>query len=197
MSTRTPPPIRQAWPAMVFHGLNILALVLMAASGLQIYNANPVFGGRAGWDIPVVFTLGGWLAGGRHWHFAVMWLYALNLLFYGLYIAWTRRWRIRFVSNKDFKALKTSRNPRLRVFAWHRLAYTGIIPFLLLGLLTGLGMYRPAQLAWIVDLFGNDWQTLRVVHLSTIPVVLAFSLVHSFLGFSAGGVRMIRSMFLP
>ncbi len=54
------------------HGINLLVLLLMAASGLQIDNANPVFGGRAGATVPELFTLGGWLAGGRHWHFGVM-----------------------------------------------------------------------------------------------------------------------------
>ena len=75
-----PPQPKQAILAKIFHSLNIIALVLMIGSGLQIYNANPVFGGRAGWHFPDLFLLGGWLAGGRHWHFAAMWLFALNLL---------------------------------------------------------------------------------------------------------------------
>lgn len=45
------------------HGLNLLVLIVMAASGLQIYNANPVFGGRGGATVPELLTLGGWLAG--------------------------------------------------------------------------------------------------------------------------------------
>ena len=44
-----------------FHAFNLLVLLLMAASGLQIYNANPVFGGRGGATVPELFTLGGWL----------------------------------------------------------------------------------------------------------------------------------------
>ena len=67
-----------------FHGFNLLVLIVMAASGLQIYNANPVFGGRGGATVPELFTLGGWLAGGRDWHFGFMGLYALNL---GLWLA--------------------------------------------------------------------------------------------------------------
>lgn len=38
----------------------------------QIYNANSVLGGREGWHFPDFLLLGGWLAGGRNWHFAAM-----------------------------------------------------------------------------------------------------------------------------
>jgi hypothetical protein len=31
-----------------FHSFNLLVILLMAASGLQIHNANPMFGGRGG-----------------------------------------------------------------------------------------------------------------------------------------------------
>ena len=53
---------KQAIPAKIFHWLNIISLFLMITSGLQIYNANPVFGGRGGWQFPPIFLLGGWLA---------------------------------------------------------------------------------------------------------------------------------------
>jgi thiosulfate reductase cytochrome b subunit len=166
----------------------------MITSGLQIYNANPVFGGRGGWHFPALFVLGGWLAGGRHWHFAAMWLFALNLVWYGIYIFITRRWKHRFVSGKDLKALQTSQNPKRKTYAWHRLVYTVIIPVLLLAVLSGLGMYKPAQFHWIVDLFGS-WQALRVVHFITIPTVLVFAIAHSLLGLKVGGERLIQSIF--
>jgi hypothetical protein len=54
-----------------FHAFNLVVVLLMAASGLQIYNANPVFGGRDGATVPALFTLGGWLAGGRDWPISV------------------------------------------------------------------------------------------------------------------------------
>jgi len=166
----------------------------MLTSGLQIYNANPVFGGRAGWHIPPIFTLGGWLAGGRHWHFAAMWLFSLNLVFYGVYIFVTRRWKHRFVSAKDIKALKLSQNQQRRAYAWHRIAYTAIIPILLLAIFSGLGMYKPSQFHWIVDLFG-DWQALRIVHFTTVPIVIIFATIHALLGRKVGGDRLLESMF--
>lgn len=138
----------QASLAKTFHWINIISLLLMITSGLQIYNANPVFGGRGGWLFPDFLLLGGWLAGGRHWHFAAMWLYSLNLLWYGLYVFITRRWQRRFASTSDLKALQVSHNLKRKTYAWHRLVYTEIIPVLLLAILSGLTMYKPAQLHW-------------------------------------------------
>ena len=197
ISSQTPrPPLlpTQALAAKSFHWINIISLLLMITSGLQIYNANPVFGGRGGWHFPPLFLLGGWLAGGRHWHFAAMWLFTLNLVWYGIYILITRRWKHRFVGEKDLKALQLSQNPKRIAYAWHRIAYTAIIPILLLALLSGLGMYKPAQFHWIVDLFG-DWQALRIVHFMTVPTVILFAMVHSWLALKVGGSRLIDSMF--
>ena len=185
---------KQAIAAKIFHWINIISLLLMITSGLQIYNANPVFGGRAGWHFPPILLLGGWLAGGRHWHFAAMWLFALNLLWYGIYIFIARRWKHRFVGSNDLKALQQSRNPKRKAYAWHRIVYTAIIPVLLLALLSGLGMYKPAQFHWIVDLFG-DWQALRIVHFMSVPTVVIFAIIHSWLALKVGGSRLIDSMF--
>jgi thiosulfate reductase cytochrome b subunit len=180
--------------AKTFHWVNLLSLLLMIASGLQIYNANPVFGGRDGWHFPSFLLLGGWLAGGRDWHFAIMWIYSLNLLGYGLYVGWTRRWQRRFASSGDLNALRVSANPKRRTYAWHRLVYTAILPVLLLAIVSGLAMYKPAQLHGLSGLFG-DWQTLRVVHFMTVPIVLLFTAVHSLLALNVGRLRLIKSMF--
>lgn len=184
----------QAIGAKIFHWINIISLFIMLTSGLQIYNANPVFGGRAGLHISPIFTLGGWLAGGRHWHFAAMWLFSLNLLWYGIYILISRRWRHRFVGANDLKALQKSKNSKRLIYAWHRIVYTAIIPILLLALFTGIGMYKPAQFPWIVDMFGS-WQALRIVHFSSVPMVILFVVAHSLLGRQAGGEELTESMF--
>jgi thiosulfate reductase cytochrome b subunit len=184
----------QAIGAKIFHSCNIISLFIMLTSGLQIYNANPVFGGRAGLHIPPLFTLGGWLAGGRHWHFAGMWLFSLNLLWYGIYVLITRRWRHRFVNINDIKALQKTQNSKRLSYAWHRIVYTAIIPILLLALLTGIGMYKPAQFYWIVDMFGS-WEALRIVHFSSVPSVILFVLIHWQLGRKAGGEQLTESMF--
>ncbi|MBF2065076.1 MAG: cytochrome b/b6 domain-containing protein [Calothrix sp. C42_A2020_038] len=182
------------FPAKIFHWVNIVSLMTMLTSGLQIYNANPVFGGRAGLHVPPIFTLGGWLAGGRHWHFAAMWVFSLNLLWYGIYIFVTRRWRHRYVGANDMKALQKSHNPKRLAFAWHRIAYTSIIPILLCAIFTGIGMYKPAQFPWIVDFFGS-WQALRIVHFATVPIVIFFAIIHSYFARRVGGTEFTESMF--
>jgi thiosulfate reductase cytochrome b subunit len=184
----------QAVFAKIFHWVNIISLLLMTSSGLQIYNANPVFGGREGWHFPKFLLLGGWLAGGRDWHFAIMWLYSLNLLAYGVYVLATRRYQHRFASSKDLKAVQVSQNEKRKNYGWHRLVYTAIVPVLLLAIASGLAMYKPAQLYWLAALFGN-WQTLRTIHFITVPVVLLFTLVHSLLALKVGSLRLIKSMF--
>ncbi|UBF30212.1 cytochrome b/b6 domain-containing protein (plasmid) [Kovacikia minuta CCNUW1] len=185
----------QAFLAKTFHWVNIISLVLMTSSGLQIYNANPVFGGREGWHFPKLLLLGGWLSGGRDWHFAVMWLYSLNLFAYGLYVLITRRYQHRFASSNDLKAARVSQNEKRKNYAWHRLVYTAIVPILLLAIASGLAMYKPAQLHWLAALFGN-WQTLRTIHFITVPTVILFTLVHSLLALKVGSIRLIKSMFL-
>jgi thiosulfate reductase cytochrome b subunit len=185
----------QASLAKLFHWVNIISLLVMLTSGLQIYNSNPVFGGRGGWHFPDWLLLGGWLAGGRDWHFAAMWVYALNLLWYGLYVFASRRWQRRFASSGDIKALQASQNPKRKAYAWHRLVYTAIIPILLLAILSGLAMYKPVQFHGLASLFG-DWQTLRTVHFMTVPTVILFTLVHSLLALRVGQLRLVKSMFL-
>jgi thiosulfate reductase cytochrome b subunit len=193
--TKKAPPIPpQTQFVKILHGLIIVSLFITIASGLQIYNATPVFGGKSGWTFPKWATLGDWLAGGRNWHFAAMWVYAFTLLIYGIYILLTQRWKRKFFSGQDLKALQVGQNPKRRIYSWHRLIYTGIIPVLILAIFSGLAMYKPAQLHWLAGLFIN-WHILRIVHFLTVPISLLFILVHIIMGIRAGGLRLTRSMF--
>jgi thiosulfate reductase cytochrome b subunit len=106
-------------PVRVFHWLNLVALWGLIGSGLQIYNANPVFGGREGFHFPGIFLLGGWLAGARNWHFTLMWFFGINLLAYGIYVVFSRRWQHYFVQKKDLQAIAQSKNPQRNLFAIH------------------------------------------------------------------------------
>ena len=184
----------QAGFIKILHGLIIISLFLMMASGLQIYNATPVFGGKSGWRFPKWATLGDWLAGGRNWHFTTMWVFAFTLLIYGIYIFLTQRWKRKFVSGQDLKALKIGQNAKRRTYAWHRITYTAIIPVLLMAIVSGLAMYKPAQFHLLSWLF-IDWKTLRTVHFMTVPISLLFIFAHIIMGIRAGGIRLTQSMF--
>jgi thiosulfate reductase cytochrome b subunit len=183
----------------VFHGFNLLVLLVMAASGLQIYNAHPVFGGRDGATVPELFTLGGWLAGGRDWHFGFMGLYALNL---GLWMALLIQWRrARLAQSSDLAKISESVNLAKRRLAAHRLIYTLMLILLAFALITGLAMYKPAQFWWLSGLFSfgelfgaTSWHTLRVAHLATIPAIGLLTLAHAALSWRVGGWRLWRSM---
>jgi thiosulfate reductase cytochrome b subunit len=196
MATRKklPPISHQKIVIKLFHGIFIISLVLMIGSGLQIYNAAPVFDGKEGLQFPGFMTLGGWLAGGRDWHFAIAWVFSFNLLIYGIYIFLTKRWQRRFVASSDLQVIRIGQHPKRKAYAWHRLIYTGIIPILLLSIASGLAMYQPVRLAWLMSLFGN-WQTLRTIHFLTVPISLLFTVFHIFMGLKVGGIRLWRSMF--
>lgn len=199
MSTKvkkSPPVPPQTNFVKILHGLIIISLFLMMSSGLQIYNATPVFGGKSGWRFPEWATLGGWLAGGIDWHFTTMWVFGFTLLIYGIYIFLTQRWKRKFASEQDLKVLKVGQNPKRRTYAWHRILYTGIIPVLLMAIVSGLAMYKSAQFHWLSGLFIN-WQILRTVHFLTVPISLLFFLLHIIMGIRAGGLRLTRSMFQP
>ncbi len=97
---KSPPVPPQTNFVKILHGLIIISLFIMIGSGLQIYNATPVFGGKDGLPFPKWMTLGGWLAGGRNWHFTTMWVFAFTLLIYGIYIFLTQRWKKSLFPNK-------------------------------------------------------------------------------------------------
>lgn len=191
---KSPPAPKQDLFIKLSHGITIVSLLIMITSGLQIYNANPVFGGRGGWRFPDYLLLGGWLAGGRDWHFAAMWVFSMNLLIYGIYIGLTRRWKKRFVAESDLQVIKAGQNPKRKNYAWHRLVYTAIIPVLVLSIASGLAMYQPAQFPWLATLFGH-WQTLRTIHFLTVPIVTVFVVAHALMGLKVGGIKLTLSMF--
>jgi len=189
---QAPAPRRSPLWTRIFHAVDIVVLLLMALSGLQIYNANPVFGGRGGITVPPVFTLGGWLAGGRHWHFGLMGVYALNLGVWIVLLIQIRHQRLAELG--DVSTLGHSQSPPKRRFAAHRLIYTVMLVVLAFSLITGLAMYKPAQLWWLSGLFGS-WQILRICHFFTIPAMLGLVVAHGLISWRIGGLRFIRTMF--
>src|SRR5881394_623242 len=87
----------------VAHWLHAVVLTGMIASGLQIYAAYSHFGPRGApyavpnpWDgqgFPCWARLGGWLAGGLNWHFALAWPFVLTGLVYLAFLVISGEWR--------------------------------------------------------------------------------------------------------
>src|SRR6478672_7327144 len=77
-ASATPHPVIHPVWVRLTHWINALAMLVMIGSGWEIYNASPLFG----FTYPSSITLGGWLAGALLWHFAAMWVLAINGLVY-------------------------------------------------------------------------------------------------------------------
>ena len=164
------------------HWVNAVAMVVMIGSGWEIYNASPLF--------PFVFprgiTLGGWLAGALLWHFAAMWLLAVNgLIYLALGIA-TGRFRRKLVPIRpgevlaDAKAALTGRlaHDDLSVYnAVQKLAYLGVILAGIVIILSGLAIWKPVQLQELTALFGG-YDAARYVHFFAMATIVGFLVVH-------------------
>ena len=104
----------QPWLIRLTHWLNVPLLLLIAGSGLQIFAAYPALGPRGAlygwypWDgipPPMWARFGGWLAGARHWHFALGWFLVLNGIVYLSYMAARGEWR-----RRGFRPHRDTRN---------------------------------------------------------------------------------------
>jgi thiosulfate reductase cytochrome b subunit len=173
--------IQPAW-VRVMHWINAVAVVLMIMSGWQIYNASPLFDFR----FPHSITLGGWLGGALLWHFAAMWLLMVNGLAYLATGLATGRFRRKLLPitpkgvATDLKAALTFRLAHEDLSTYNyvqRLLYAGIIVVGILIVLTGLSIWKPVQLHWLVMLFG-DYPAARVIHFACMALICAFLLVH-------------------
>ena len=152
---------RRAQPAVIrlAHWINIPLLVIMAGSGLQIFAAYPALGPRGGlysWyplqndSPPSWLRFGGWLAGARHWHFAIAWFLIFNGVIYLIYMIASGEWRRRvFIPNRDTSNaiamfgyyLRIRKTPPPEDFynGLQRMAYTSAILFGMVVVLSGVG----------------------------------------------------------
>src|SRR5438034_9092343 len=101
----------------VTHWINVVALLLMIASGWRIYNADPIFD----FSFPDELTLGGWLADALNWHFAAMWLLVMNGLVYGCYRAVSVHFGRKFLPISPLAVLRDVRAPMRGRLAHDRL----------------------------------------------------------------------------
>jgi thiosulfate reductase cytochrome b subunit len=173
--------IQPAW-VRAMHWTNAVAMIVMIMSGWQIYNASPLFSFRFSHSI----TLGGWLAGALLWHFAAMWLLMINGLIYlitGFAIGRFRSKLLPITAKgvlSDLKAALTFKlaHDDLSTYNYvQRLLYAGIIAVGVLIVLSGLSMWKPVQLSWLVALFGGyDWA--RYVHFFCMSAIVLFLIVH-------------------
>src|SRR5215813_1162086 len=177
-------PARVIQPAWVraMHWANAVAMMLMIMSGWQIYNASPLFG----FSFPRSITLGVWLGGALLWHFAAMWLLMVNGLIYLITGLATGRFRRKLLPitpagvATDLKAALTFRLAHEDLSKYNyvqKLLYAGIIAVGVVIVLSGLSIWKPVQLYYLVSLFGG-YDVARYVHFICMALIVAFLVVH-------------------
>jgi len=174
--------IQPAW-VRTMHWINAVAVILMIMSGLQIYNASPLFSGlRFSHSI----TLGGWLGGALLWHFAAMWLLMVNGLIYLITGFATGRFKRKLLPISaggvisDAKAAltgKLSHDDLSKYNQVQKLLYAGIIIVGVVIVLSGLSIWKPVQLQWLTALFGG-YDIARYVHFFCMSAIVAFLVIH-------------------
>jgi thiosulfate reductase cytochrome b subunit len=173
--------IQPGW-VRIAHWINAVAIILMIMSGWQIYNASPLFDFKFSGN----FTLGGWLGGALLWHFAAMWLLMVNGLVYLTLGFATGRFRKKLLpitpagvlaDTKAALTFKLSHDDLTRYNNVQKLLYAGIIVVGIVIVLSGLSMWKPVQLRYLVALFGG-YDVARYVHFICMSAICGFLVVH-------------------
>ncbi len=188
----------QPWLIRATHWANVALLAIMAGSGLRILVAYPFLGPRGalyGWyplqgrSPPALLTLGAWLAGARHWHFAFAWFFTANALVYGVYFFASGEWRRRLFwpprdARNAWETVLHDLGFRKAVPAaiglyngMQRLVYTGVLALAPLLVLSGLALYKPVQLPRLTALLGG-YDAARAIHLLVLVALALFLVVH-------------------
>lgn len=202
---------RHHWIVRVTHWVNAVALALMVGSGLRIFNAYPGFARPgnsfccypfAGEAVPGVLTFGGWLAGARHWHFAMMWLLVANGLVYLGFVYFHGEWRDLVPRRGDIRDAWEMARYYLFVRADHprqgkhnalqKASYFAMPWVAALTVLSGVAIWKPVQLAPLTNLLGG-YQWARYWHFLSMTAIVALSLAHVFMVISVDPYAL-RSM---
>ena len=176
-----------------FHWINFPLLFLMIFSGLLIYWAFPTY--RLG-PLPLfpewfysVLNLPGRLAEGMALHFFFMWVFIANGIAYVTYTIVSGEWR--YLVPRSFGAfrdawqvflhdLHVTHSPlpaQEKYNAAQQIAYTGVVAMGVGSLVTGLAIYKPAQLYWLTAALGG-YQFARLIHFALTMVYVLFFVVH-------------------
>lgn len=177
-------PARTLQPAWVrlTHWLNALAVVILVLSGWRIYDASPIFA----FKFPKEYTLGGWLGGALQWHFAAMWLLAVNGLIYLALNLATGRLRARYLPLRPRELLddllaalrgRLAHEDLSHYNAVQKFAYLGALTLLVLIVLSGLAVWKSVQLPLLRELMGG-FDNARVVHFFAMAGIVCFVCVH-------------------
>jgi thiosulfate reductase cytochrome b subunit len=171
----------------VTHWVNAVAMAVMIGSGWEIYNASPLFP----FAFPPAITLGGWLAGALLWHFAAMWVLAVNGLIYVVLGIVTGRFRRMLVPIRPSEVLADVKAALARKLSYddlsiynavQKLLYLGVILVGVVLVLSGLAIWKPVQLQELAAVFGG-YTAARYVHFFAMAATVAFLVIHVIMSF--------------
>lgn len=212
---------RHALGTRLWHWVNLVCLVVLFMSGLNISNAHPrLYWGHWGFAPEEawlhVMRFPGWatipghysLAGARLWHFLFAWPFAFGLLMFMIaslanrhfvrdLVTRRREWSWNGIRADILQHLKLDFSHQGSKFNFlQKLAY-GVVIFILLPLMifTGLAM-SPAMDAnwpWLVDMFGGR-QSARSVHFLVAFGLAGFLVLHVVLVLLSGPIGQLRDM---
>ena len=179
------------WAVRFCHWLNSVSLIVMAASGLQIFRAFPSFGPKIPQhnlvNVPKSLALGGWLGGALQWHMTFAWIYVATGIFYLAYQIFSSNYRQSLFVPRDLAGVW----PMVRHYFFfgrkpaqtevynplQKMAYTSAILLGLLSILTGIVLYNPVQFSFLaMSMGGFHWA--RVWHFCVLCAMLLFVLGH-------------------
>ncbi len=136
---------------------------------------------------PVIYSLKSKLAEGMAYHFFFMWFFTINGILYVLYSALSGQWRYLVPQRGTIKHaiwtvlhdmhLKREPPPRQKFNGAQQIAYTSIIVMGIGSVLTGLAIYKPTQLWWLLGLFGG-YGAARFIHFWLMIGYMFFFLIH-------------------
>jgi Ni/Fe-hydrogenase b-type cytochrome subunit len=186
----------------ITHWVNVIALTIMVASGLRIFNAYPSFARRgetfccypfAGKPIPASLTFGGWLAGARNWHFAMMWVLVVNGFVYLAFIYLHGEWRdlvprrgvVRDVGEmiKFYLTIRKDHPRQGKHNALQRMAYFSMPIVGIFAVLTGIAIWKPVELAPLTNLMGG-YVWARYWHFWSMLLLVILTIGHVFMVFT-------------
>ncbi len=196
------PAPRHHWIVRLTHWVNAVALTLMVATGLRIFNASPEFAPKGttfccypweGKAIPAAFTFGGWLAGARHWHFAMMWLLVVNGVIYLAFVYLHGEWRDLVPRRGDIRdswemikfytRVRKDHPPQEKHNALQKGAYFAMPWIAALCVMSGLAIWKPVQLAPLTNFMGG-YAWARYWHFVAMAAIVVLSVGHIFMVFA-------------
>ena len=170
-------------PVRIMHWTNAAAMLVMITSGWGIYDDAVIIRGL---HFNQHFRLGSWAAESLLWHFAGMWLLAINGLCYLTYGIATGRLRERLLpirlpdlvqTVRDTLRFRIEHNDLTTYNAVQKLLYIVVIAAGISQVVTGIAIWKPVQFGWLVALLGG-FQAARVVHFLGMTVIVGFLAVH-------------------